>query len=719
MKKTFKAQIIFRYALIAACILIFSGAIIGEVIDTTITNKEHWNEKADSILKQRKVIYPKRGDILACDGSVLATNVTTYTVRIDYRSEQFKEKEYVDSMPKYVDSLLAHFDRFKTKKEWTEYLMAPLAKEANKRPRSYTLLSNITYTEYLKLRTFPFFNFPNKNKCGIVLESREKRKNPYGEMASRSIGVVGEIKSTGERHGVWGIECDLDSLLYGQVGWAKVVPVTINTINWTEVPPTNGYNIKTTIDINMQDIVENELNKVLLSTHADWGVAILMEVETGDIKAIANLEMDTADFNNYIEGSNRAVVGFEPGSVMKPISMLIALEKGWVTPNTTLTTGNGYKYANGPAIFDCLPVKSMPVWEVIERSSNIGMTKTIMPHLEYPQQFKECLKEIGFFEPMNLHIAGERTPRIRDLGSSNWDYIDASRMSYGYATEIPPIYTLSIYNAIANGGKYVRPRFVSEISRDDIDSIIPVSYIRERICSEENADILRKMLKRVVSGEYGTAKIVGKDNKYVDIAGKTGTCFSVIEKPRVNKKTGEVITKDRYGRPLPEGKPGTYDKTRKRLSFCGFFPADKPKYSCFVMVFHPKNGVGAAASSGVTLREIALKMYSRGMLDNSSDFSSQKGTTSRPIMYATNAETKYDNIKNGLNIGSINHYTTKPHSSGVPSVVGMGLRDAIATLERAGYNVEFDGVGHVVSQLPAAGTSVTKDEKIKLKLSHI
>lgn len=715
--KTFKAQIIVRYALVAACILIFSGAIIGEVVDTTITHKEEWDNKADSILKQRKVLYPKRGDILACDGSVLATNVTTYTVRIDYQSEQFKEKEYRDSMDKYVDSLLAHFDRFKTKDEWKDYLLAPLDKEKKKRPRSYTLLKNITYTEYLKLRTFPFFNFPNKNKCGIVLESRERRKNPYGEMASRSIGVVGEIKATKERHGVWGLESDLDSLLYGKTGLAKVVPVNINTINWTEVPPVDGYDITTTIDINLQDIVENELNEELVKTRADWGVAILMEVETGDIKAIANLEMDTADHRRYIEGSNRAVVGVEPGSVMKPISMLVALEKGWVTPNTVIQTGQKYKYASGPAICDCSPVSSMPVWEVIERSSNIGMTKVVMPHLEYPQQFKECLTEIGFFEPMNLHIAGERVPRIRNLGNSNWDYIDASRMTYGYATEIPPIYTLSIYNAIANGGKYVRPRFVTKISGAGVDSVIPVSYVRDRICSEENAEILTKMLKRVVWGDHGTARLVLKD-KRVEIAGKTGTCYAVFEKPRVNKKTGKVITKDMYGRDIPNGTPGTYDENRKRLSFCGFFPAENPKYSCFVMMFHPKNGVGAAASSGVVLKDIALKMYSRGLLGNESDFKAQRGKSSRPTMYAANAA-KYERVKDGLNLKSINHYTLKTQSSGVPSVVGMGLRDAISTLENAGYNVDFDGVGCVVSQLPAAGTMATKGDKIKLRLSYI
>ncbi len=703
-----------RYIVLVVIIGFFSFFIMKEVFSTTITHKADWDNKADSVLMKRKILYPTRGDILACDGSVLATNITYYTVRVDYRSQRFMEERYKMALDSLSDSMATYFG--KTKEYWKEYLKKPLEKPKEKRSRCYKIVGNISYTEYQKLRTFPFFNIPNRNKCGLVLDSKMRRRNPYGEMALRSIGLVGEDKK-GEIHGVWGLERDLDSLLYGKPGVARIVPVNRNTLNWTDTPAVDGYTIKTTIDINMQDIVENELNKVLADTKADWGVAILMDVATGDIRAISNLEMDPQG-NGYIEGMNRAILGFEPGSVMKPISMLIALDKGWVkNPNDIIVSGNRYKYANGPAISDCSPVASMPIWEIIERSSNVAMTKLMMPHIDSAAMFKHYLKEIGFLDPMNLHIAGERIPRIRDVGNSNWDFIDVSRMTYGYTTQIPPIYTLSIYNAIANGGRYVRPRFVTNLIGNGVDSIIPVSYMKDRICSEKNAEILKEMLTRVVWGEHGTARRVLR-NDVVKIAGKTGTCYATYEKLKQDKETGQLITKDIYGRDIPQGTPGHYDKDRKRLSFCGFFPVENPQYSCFVMIFHPKNGVGAAASSGVVLKEIALKMYSRGMLGNESDYRAEKNAPSRPILYATQSSSKHSNLKEGLSMGKIARLPDVTKTSGVPSVKGLGLREAIVALETAGYNVDFDGMGYVVAQTPVAGDIAPQGSCVKLKLTE-
>ena len=715
-----ETRTVLRYAVIIGLILAFSSLVVSEIFDTTVTHKKNWDDKADSVLMKRKILYPKRGDILACDGSVLATNITSYTVRVDYRSQQFKEDRYNAALDSLSDSLATYFGN--TKDYWKAYLKKPLEMKKEERPRWYKIVSDITYTEYLKLRTFPFFNIPNKNKCGLVLDSKMRRRNPYGEMALRSIGMVGEMprrpgEVRGEIRGVWGLERDLDSLLYGKPGVARIVPVNRNTLNWTDTPAVDGYTIKTTIDINMQDIVENELSKVLVSTESDWGVAILMDVATGDIKAISNLERDP-NGKGYIEGMNRAILGFEPGSVMKPISMLIALEKGWVKPNQVITTGARYAYASGPAITDCSPVSSMTAMEVIERSSNIGMTKIIMPHLDSAAMYKECLREIGFLDPMNLHIAGERIPNIRNVGKSNWDYIDVSRMTYGYTTQIPPIYTLSVYNAIANGGRYVRPRFVTNLIGNGVDSVIPVSYMKDRICSEKNAEILREMLTRVVWGDHGTARRVMRSD-VVKIAGKTGTCYSTFERLKTDKN-GKLITKDIYGRDIPQGTPGHYDKNRKRLSFCGFFPADKPLYSCFVMVFNPKNsGLGAPATSGAVLKEIALKMYSRGMLGNVSDYRANSNPNTRPTLYATNESSKRENVCEGLCVDQFVRMPDVATTTGVPSVKGLGLREAIVTLEREGYNVEFEGDGYVVSQTPQAGYMADKGSSVKLTLKHI
>ena len=284
-------------------------------------------------------------------------------------------------------------------------------------------------------------------------------------------------------------------------GIAKKVALTRGIVNWTDKPAIPGLNIRTTIDIKMQDIVENELNNLLTYVNADWGVAVLMEVATGDIKAISNLEKNPSA-PGYIEGMNRAVLGYEPGSVIKPISMLIALEDGIVNDlSEQIPIGKSFPYAGGRGITDSHYSSSLSVAEVIEQSSNIGMTRIITRRYDaHPGGFYHRLKQIGFLEPMNTGIAGESVPRVDSVPSNRGGRISLSRQCYGYATEIPPLYTLSVYNAIANGGRYVRPRLVSRLTGEDIDSILPVTYIRDRICSEANAKKLQSMLTDVVWG---------------------------------------------------------------------------------------------------------------------------------------------------------------------------------------------------------------------------
>lgn len=338
-----------------------------------------------------------------------------------------------------------------------------------------------------------------------------------------------------------------------------------------------------------------------------------------------------------------------------------------------------------------------------------------MPHIKSPYQLKEFLDKIGFLEPMDLHISGTRTPNFPF--EADGGLINVSRMLFGYTSEIPPIYTLSFYNAIANDGKYVRPRFVSNIiDNNGNDSVIPVSYIREQIGSKKNVKILQQMLERVVWGDFGTARKFLR-NDLVKIAGKTGTCRTIIE-PARDEKTGVLLDCDMYGRPLPkDGK--RYTKERRRLTFCGYFPADKPKYSCIVMMHYPKRNLSPASTCGVVLREVALKMYSRGMLDNESNYKSSQSNKTTPTLYATGNSSRYTLVKNGLGISNFKKMSVSSVATGVPNVIGMGVREAVVTLERAGYKVEFDGSGYVREQLPSAGTSASKGERIKLTLSTI
>lgn len=685
-----RRHILVRYSVITILIVGFSIAISYKLFSTTVIHADDWNRKAMVEMQHVDTILPERGEILACDGSILATNLRFYTVRLDFRAEKFMENRYRVALDSIADSLALHFPR-RTRDEWFAYMQKPLNTAPDKRARSFPVVSNISYADLQILRTFPFFCIGNPNRNGMTVESTLRRRKPYGDMASRSIGGVGQTATCKEVHGISGLEKALDSLLYGSPGIAKKIPLTKNIVNWTDVPAKPGFSIRTTIDINLQDIVEHELERVLDSCSADWGCAILMEVATGDIKAISNLERNKAG-TDYIEALNYAVVGFEPGSVVKPISMMIALEDGLVSNlEEMIPIGASWAYAGGRPITDSHFNASLRVREVIEQSSNIGMARIITRGYDKnPKAFVERLRGIGFLDPMNTGIAGERTPYF----NPNPGRVDLSRMCYGYASQIPPIYTLSIYNAIANNGRYVRPRLVGSLLSEGIDSAIPVSYIRDRICSEANARKMQYMLKQVVWGPHGTGRSLKNDK--VALAGKTGTCYSVDPATR------------------------QYNTARKRLAFCGFFPADAPKYSCMVLTFYPKrNMFGAASTSGQVMRNIALKMYSRGMLDNASDYAEGASATGRAMLYGSYDTKRHGAIRQATGIRQEVH-PARPRrmpKGTVPSVRGLGAREAVVALEAAGFNVNMRGSGYVRSQLPAEGSQAARGTTVTLAMA--
>lgn len=674
-----KSNIMARYSFIIIGFILFGCAIAYQLFNTTMVHAADWNAKANAELAKSDTILPQRGDILAADGSILVTNLTYYNIRIDYRSEAFAEAEYLRQLPALCDSLAKHFPRY-SRTEWEERLRAPMQPEHDERTRSFPLLVRLTHPQKELVRSFPFFNLGSVGKTGWTEEEVNRRDCPYGDMARRSIGRVGQTAQSKEIHGISGLEKALDSLLYGQIGYYKRVPFTRHIGNWTDIPAVPGYNVRTTIDIGMQDILENELNAILDSCGAEWGTAILMETATGDIKAISNFELDPAS-GRYIEAYNRATVAYEPGSVVKPISMMIALEDGLVNNlDEVIPIGQSFAYGGGKAIKDSHYNSALTVSGIIEQSSNIGMTRVIIRgYNDNPKGFVDRLRDIGFFEPMNTGIADEERPRM----SQNPTRLDLSRMSYGYSTAIPPLYTLSVYNAIANGGRYVRPRLVCGLQRDGIDSVIPVSYIRDRICSEENAAKMRLMLTQVTEGAHGTGRRL--KNPYVSIAGKTGTCYSI------NYSTGQ------------------YETGKKRLAFCGFFPADQPKYSCMVLIYHPtKNMFGAASTSGEVLKNVALKLYSRGMLGHTSDYTADAPADPGHPYIAAGTQELTGHLGPFLGNTTVTPYRLPEGNDdhGVPRVNGLPLRRAIALLEDAGLDVTFEGEGIVRSQSLQPGGTV-------------
>ena len=285
MKKDNRSHILIRYGVIIVLILLLSARIVMKLCDTTIIDADKWNHRANELLSQSKVIVPPRGNILASDGSVLATNLNFYTARIDYRAEKFNEKLFRDTID-HLAARMAEYFPVRDAAGWKKHLLKPLDKVREKRPRAYKLMSGLSHTDMEIMRTFPFFSIKNRNRNGLTFEKYMRRFNPYGDMARRSIGGVGETTESKEIHGISGLEKALDSLLYGKLGYSKMINLTKKITDWTDVPAIPGCDIVTTIDINMQDIVESELNNVLDTCGADWGVAVLMDVRNGDIKAI-------------------------------------------------------------------------------------------------------------------------------------------------------------------------------------------------------------------------------------------------------------------------------------------------------------------------------------------------------------------------------------------------------------------------------------------------
>ncbi|MBR5102392.1 MAG: transpeptidase family protein [Muribaculaceae bacterium] len=686
MKQSNKRHILGRYALVLLGMIFMSILIIYQTFKTTIVKADLWNQKADSIVSCDSVLFPQRGKILADNGTVLAATLNYYEVRFDWRASGIKPDTLERVLPVLCDSL-AQIDNIRTSEEWKDYML----KGREKNSRGFLLFKQVTYTQLERIKKFPFI------KKGVVGTRKDVRIKPYGSLAARSVGTAGPLMNAKREiindkliHGRNGLEMALDTFLYGIPGVKKRIQLNSGFMNWGVTPATPGYDVTTTINVQLQDIVENELNAMLEETGSKWGTAVLMEVATGEIKAISNLERDSVT-GKYVEGVNHAVLRYEPGSVMKPISMMIALEDGVVTDiNKPWPTGSEWIYCKR-AIRDPHGGAALSARQIIEMSSNIGMSKLTVLYGKYgkdPAKFRDRLEEMGFFEPFNSGIAGELVPLVSRLNNSDSCRVALTRQCFGYSTGIPPLRLLAMYNAIANNGRYVAPHLVKQFSRNGVvDSIVETPVIRERVCSPENAAKLRIMLHDVVWGSHGTARR-WLQSDLVEIAGKTGTAY--------------VLDHGQYG-------------SQRRLSFCGFFPYESPKYSCIVLMKGADRG--AAASSGMVLKNVALKMYARGYLGSKADYTTAKNeSTINPTIYSK-SKSRRDEICKAYKIS--NSCIPKPTTqatTGVPNVKNMNVRDAIAILEARGLKVKLDGTGFVAAQSIAPGEKYQRGQTIILTL---
>ncbi len=711
------SYVVGRFGIIFAITVVIAICISIMLVRTTVVNAGAWNAMGASTLRDSTVITPNRGEILAADGSILATNLYYFNVMVDFRATRFDITGFHDSIPQLAGALARLIPGKRDSLAWKKKLEKAIEPPKSSRTRNFVIVKGVPEETVNKIKKLPFFrSSKNANKTGLKVDKVMKRSYPFGQMARMSIGRVGQTDTDPEVHGRSGLERALDTLLYGVPGLARKKLFTRGARYDVEIPATDGYDVTTTIDITMQDILESELGEMLLLAKADWGTAIIMEVATGDIKAMSNLERDsTSRTPRYIEALNRAVEAYEPGSVMKVMTMAVALEKGFAKPvSRSYPIGRSFAYLGRRPISDTHSPGSLPVDRFIEYSSNIGMVKMSMPHYEGdPNRFRADLAEMGFFDRLNTGIARERTPYFPRLQNNVGGRLSLSRMVFGYTTMIPPLYTCAFYNAVANDGRFVRPRLVKSLrTPDGRDSAIDVSYVRERILSSENAAILRKMMRGVVWEQGGTAKALKSD--IVEIAGKTGTCKIAKEdkRPRFDKDGNRLQ--------LTPFKGG-YLEGHYRVTFCGFFPYENPKYTCIVVINDSKVPYrGPALSSGTVLKNVALKMYARGMLEEDPGFTGTPGKTSGPTVYSSFNSRRNATLHADLQLAD-SRAIRRPEDrveGCVPDVRGVGIREALTHLESAGYAVSFQGIGYVADQNPPAGTPAVPGTKVQLVLKH-
>lgn len=706
-KKSNKTSILARYGVLTALFILVAMAIVIKLFRTTVIEASEWNERARRDFSRIDTIPPERGKILADNGNILACNLQVFDIKIDLRHDKVKNLEKSKgilwaSIDSLADSLDVHYPLRPgltqpvdpaSDDSWHTRLRKEFGKDKNKRTRTLRVKKRGTMADYEYIRTLPFLNrFKGRGtRHPLYTETKNVRIYPYGRMAYRSIGRVNEQNR--EFHGYSGLEMDLDSLLYGTPGLAKKVTMTNGVANWVQQPAINGYDIQTTIDIDLQDLLEEELTNICMQAEAEWGTALLMEVATGEIKAVANVEL--LDDGSYGEALNRAVRGFEPGSVMKPISLMIAFEDGLVKSVNDAIDCSPFQRTKDP---HAPSVKNMK--QVIEMSSNTGIARVIFRgYADDPAKFHDRLEQIGFFSPMGTGICGAEVPYMRRLEPFDYRgervtmtarHLDLARQAYGYASTIPPLYTLAYYNAIANNGVLVKPHLMKRIIANGYDTIIDIERLKQRVCSKETAEKVRICLREPVWGSHGTARAVQDDR--VEIAGKTGTAY-----------------------PIPDG-GGTYDTSRRRYAFAGFFPYENPKYSCMALIL-ARSGTSANRTSGQVVKNVAVKMYARGMLDNVSTFTSER-SSSTPVFHNT-LKASAAILADICGTGKARRFKTPEQqkvSGAIPDLTGYDAVSAVKILEEMGWNVSLSGAGHVCAQSPQAGTRLPKGNKVTLTL---
>jgi len=704
--KEIKKDILLRVYVVYFGILLFGMAIIGKAIYIRSTEGKELLEKAR---KQEMRFFPVdaiRGNICADDGTLLATSIPIFDVRMDISSDLISD----DLFKNQVDSLAYHLTKLFKDKNPSEY--KNLLWEGRRNGDRYLMIHrDVTYPELRQMRKFPILKL-GTYKGGMIVIPQFQRELPFKNLARRTIGY--ENTEAAQRVYV-GLEGSFSKNLQGtggkrlmrRIGNAAWMPVDIEN----EVEPQNGDDIITTLDINLQDLAESALRKELSADSADHGCVIVMEVKTGFIKAIINLGKSPK--GGYEEVFNYAIgESSEPGSTFKLASFLVGLEDGRISMDQPVNLGNGTMNYHGRSMTDAHKLTgTLLAHQVFEKSSNVGTSKLIYnAYVDEPQKYIDGLYRMSINLPQNLQIGGEGRPYIKNTKSKWWSAVSLPWMAIGYEVAITPLQLLTLYNAVANNGVMVKPLFVREIRKNGqvVQSFQPV-VINPHICSAATIEKAHMLLEGVVERGTGTAL----KNPHYRVAGKTGTAQVAMN----NKGYGQGTKAIKY-----------------KGSFVGYFPADHPRYSIIVVINNPSKGkyYGAAVAAPV-FKEIADRIFANlhdvnnpppqdtsghlipranaGVQKDLEDAYAWLNIKVKPVNLAAQWAVPVSNNSSVMLLPS-NHY-----QGTMPDVTGMGVKDAVFLLEQMGLKVVLNGKGNVVRQSLSPGRMYLKGSIVLLDLA--
>ena len=706
-----RRDILWRVYMSFICIVLFGVLVLAKTFYIQRVQGNYWRSMSDSLHQRIESLDAERGTIFSEDGQMLSTSIPTFDIYMDFLADGLQEKngkrfrENIDSFS------IALADYFGDKSAAT--YKRDLQNAYRKKDRYYPLKKKLSFEDYKTFRQFPLVKL-GRNKSGVIVEVNSKRLMPFGLLANRTIGLSrdfvasnGKVKKTNV-----GLEKSYDTLLNGQKGERLVRFIAGGTavpVEGYQIEPENGKDVFTTLDVNMQDITETALMKMMLECEGQYGTAIVMETKTGKIKAIANLGRQKD--GSYWEDDNYALRVTEPGSTIKLVTLLSVLEEGSSEPDDKVEVGSAGQMIVGPRNVNDAERSPRPVLSVKEcfaHSSNVGMSKLAYKAFgNNPKKFKEYLHKYHMDVKSPIDLTDVPRPVFSSLEKNAGGLMNMITMSFGYSLNVSPLHTLTLYNAIANDGKMMRPYLVNAVQADGLplQQFVPV-VLDEKVCKPAALKAAKESMELVVT--EGTGRPAFKDFPLA-VAGKTGTAHVADRGIQYNDMVYQA-------------------------SFVGYFPANDPQYSCIVVVRtkpHAALHYGGQLAAPV-FKEIASKLYAMYVdnkainyagtrNDSASYFYSGYTADLKNVFTTMNVATKDSATQNNWGMVYSNNY--QPVMKGfdvknklMPNVKGMGLKDALFMLENMGLKVTTKGKGKVISQSVETGKPVVKGMVVYVEL---